>query len=445
MGKRLKGAKLRAKKRGTEAAKEIVEIVAVQAEEGLVTNKPDEELFVLDTTAVTPSKKQLQKRDERRTKRNKNESVSTKEQIQIQKLVNTHSAKTLNKLVKKTSITAKRAPKNIKGRQVRPTYDLWGDETAADDDRNNGDGVVIKISASKAKATANTNTKQLAMSHVHGIVPSDHNKFATAKALPAPTKKEKLVTVDIAGSGQSYNPDKKEHRNAIEEALKVETKRQRADKEAVSSASQGMSAETRALLLGDSETEDEDDSDDDDSSSDDNDDDNEKNTKIIQKRPEKFTRAQRNKQKRVRTEQYEIQDRKRQKRLQHEMRSAKSVGKKLKKEEEKKKEEKENIERLKAESERSKGKNIYQNLADENPRYAPTFPVALPDELKSGTSLRTIKPKGSLVTDRMVSLMDRGMTAKKQLKLKNRIQGKKRKVRVRGKGYQAKNEGEFLG
>merc|ERR1711865_709549 len=126
---------------------------------GVVTNKPDEKLFVLDTTAVIPSKKQLQKRDERRTKRNKSESVSTKEQIQIQKLVNTHSAKTLNKLVKKTSITTKRAPKNIKGRQVRPTYDLWGDETAADDDRNNGDGVVIKISASKAKGTANTNIK----------------------------------------------------------------------------------------------------------------------------------------------------------------------------------------------------------------------------------------------------------------------------------------------
>jgi len=435
MGKRLTGAKLRAKKRGAEAAKEIVETVAVQAEEGGVTNKPDEELFVLDTTAVIPSKKQLQKRDDRLKKRNKSESVSTKEQIQIQKLVDTHSAKTLNKLVKKTSITAKRAPKNIKGRQIRPTYDLWGDETA--DDRNNDDGAVI--TESKAKATANT---KLAMSHVHGIVPSDHNKFATAKALPAPTKKDKLVTIDIAGSGQSYNPDRKEHRNAIEEALKVETKRQRADKEAISSASQGMSAETRALLLGDSETEDEDDSDDDDNS--DNDDD-EKNTKVNQKRPEKFTRAQRNKQKRVRTEQYEIQDRKRQKKLQHEMRSAKSVGKKLRKELEKKKEEKEKIERLKAESERAKGKNIYQNLADENPRYAPTFPVALPHELKSGTSLRTIKPKGSLVTDRMVSLMDRGMTAKKQLKLKNRIQGKKRKVRVRGKGYQAKNEGEFLG
>jgi len=415
MGKRVRGAKLRAKKRGAEAAKEIVETNAALVEEGGVTNKPDEELFVLDTTAIVPSKKQQQKRDDRRERRNKLESVSTKEQNQIQKLVNTHSAKALNKLVHKTRITAKYAAKNIKVKQVRPKYDLWGDDN---DDKN--EAIVVA-------------------SH-RGIVPSEHIKVTKKKALPAPTKKENIVTVDIAQSGQSYNPDRKEHQNAIEEALKVETKRERADKEAKLSASQGMSAETRALLLGDSDTEDEDDSDHEQNVSDDND-----TKSIVQKRPEKMTRSQRNKQKRVRAEQYEIQERKRQKKLKHEMRSVKVAAKLLKKEEAKKKEEKERIENLKAETERSKGKNVYQTLADENPRYAPTYPVALPDELKSGTSLRTIRPKGSLVTDRMVSLMDRGMTAKKQLKLKHRIQGKKRKVRVRGKGYRATKEGDILG
>ena len=114
------------------------------------------------------------------------------------------------------------------------------------------------------------------------------------------------------------------------------------------------------------------------------------------------------------------------------MRSAKSIAKRLEKEEAEKKEQKQKIEQLKAESERSKGKHVYQQLADENPRYALSYPVALPHELKSGTSLRTIKPKGSLVSDRMVSLMDRGMTAKKQLKLKMRVQGKRRRIKVRG-------------
>jgi nucleolar protein 53 len=428
MGKRLTGAKLRSSKRGKEAAYEIVETKAVDVGESGVTNKPDEELFVLDTTAIVPSKKQQQKKEDRLKRKNASESASSKEQTQIQKLVDTHSVKTLNKLVKKTAVDGKRAPKNIKGRQVRPTYDLWDD---ADD---NVDSTAITKAATRA--ASDKNTKIALAKKVGGIVPSEHMKFATKKALPAPTKKEKLVTVDIARSGQSYNPDRKEHKSAIEEALIVETKRQQAEKEANTSASQGMSAETKALLLGDSDTEDEDEN-----QNGEEDDD----TKVIQKRPEKFTRAQRNKQKRVRIEQYEIQERKRQKRVQHEQRGTKSKLTQLKKDEAKKKEEKEKLELLKIESERSKGKNVYQTLADQNPRYAPTYPVALPEELKSGTSLRTIKPKGSLVTDRMVSLMDRDMTTKKQLKLKNRVQGKKRKLRVRGKGYQASKEDAILG
>ena len=77
----------------------------------------------------------------------------------------------------------------------------------------------------------------------------------------------------------------------------------------------------------------------------------------------------------------------------------------------------------------------WKQLAEENPRYAPTYPVALSNELQStgGTSLRRIKPKGNLVTDRMLSLMDRGMASKKQLKLKKRVEGKRRKVKVRGR------------
>jgi len=225
--------------------------------------------------------------------------------------------------------------------------------------------------------------------------------------------------------------------------LRVETKRELAEKESKLSASQGMSAETRALLLGDSDTEDED-SDDDDQNNENNNDLDMTNPSAL-KRPEKMTRAQRNRQKRIRAEEYEIRERKKQKRLRHELRGVKSVNKKLRKEEAEQKAAKEKIERLKSESERSKGKNLYQQLADENPRYAPSYPVALPGELASGTSLRTIKPKGSLVTDRMVSLMDRGLAVKKQLKLKQRVEGKRRKVKVRGKGYRNTKAGDILG
>ena len=428
MGKRVRGAKLRSKKRGTEAERQIVEKQAVQAEEGAVTEKADEELFVIDTTALVPSKKQLAKKEK---KQEKEKSVSAKEQTQIQKLVDTHSAKELEALAKKTSITAKRAPKRIKARQNVPTFDMWAD----DDSKTNKD--IVK--AKKQKPI-------MVSSGPHGIVPLNHVKIVTTKALPAQAPKNKdraPVTVDLAKSGQSYNPDHKDHRSAIEEALLVETKRERAEKEAKQSASQGMTPETRALLLGDSDTEDEEDSDDDNNSGDEGD----ETKTITQKRPEKMTRAQRNKQKRVRAEQYEIKERKRQKRVQHELRGVKSVKRTMRKEELERKATKEKIEQLKQESERSKGKDLYKQLADENPRYAPSYPVALPGELKSGASLRTIKPKGSLVTDRMVSLMDRGMTAKKQLKLKNRVEGKRRKIKVKGKGknFRSSKEGDILG
>jgi len=447
MGKRVRGAKLRSQKRGTEAAREIVETQAVRAEEGVVAQKADDELFVLDTTAVVASQKQLQKKE----KKEKQQSVSSKEKAQIQKLVETHSAKELEALAKKTSITGKRAPKRIKARQNKPSFDMWAEDndgakksSSSSSNNNNNNELVAAFPKKKSKSAS------IAMSSgPHGIVPSTHVQIGTSRALPAPVPRSKdkaPVTVDLAKSGQSYNPDGKEHKNAIREALVVETKREKAEKDAKESASQGMRPETRALLLGDSDSEEESDSDDDNESNNNNNNDQADDSKAIaQKRPEKMTRAQRNKQKRIRAEQWEIQERKRQKRLQHDLRGVKSVSRKLNKEEEERKATKEKIEQLKTENERSKGKDLYQQLAEENPRYAPTYPVALPGDLKSGASLRTIKPKGSLVTDRMVSLMDRGMTAKKQLKLKQRVEGKRRKVRVRGKNYRATKEGDILG
>ncbi len=420
MGKRVRGAKLRSKKRGTEAEREIVETQAVEAEEASVNKKADEELFVIDTTAIVPSKKQIAKKVKRELRN------STKETEQIQKLVELHSAETLQKMAKRTSIAQKRAPKRIKMKSSRPKKDLWADEEE-------------EGSSAPTATASNNNTK------AHGIVPSSHVQIGTTRALqPQSAKHNKEIvatTVDVAKSGQSYNPDKKQHKKSILDALVVETKRQTAETEAKSSASQGMRPETRALLLGDTDSEDESDNDNDDEN---DSDDDESMTNLQHKRPGKMTRAQRNKQKRVRAELYAIQERKRQKQYQHELRGVKAAKRELLREEAEKKEQKEQLERLKKESERSKGKDVYQQLANENPRYAPSYPVALPSELKS-TSLRTIKPKGSLVTDRLVSLMDRGMTPKKQLKLKMRVEGKRRKVKVRGKAKYKTAEGDILG
>jgi len=428
MGRRLRGAALRAKKRSTEAAKDITESEAVHVEEGGISNKANEELFVLDTTAVLPSKKQQDKKEEKLKKRKY--QASAKEQAQIQKLVEKHPPQELQELVKKSNATAKHA--KVKG-AVQPTFDLWGEEVRETESSK----PTSKPNKKQKMAEEEAKPKSVkALAAVAGIKPSTHVKITTKKALPHPTNK--AVPIDVAKSGQSYNPDKKEHQNAIEEALKVETKREWAEQEAKAPVSQGMSAETRALLLGDSDTEEED--------SDEERDDDSTSDKPIRKRPEKLTRAQRNKQKRLRAEQQEIKERKRQKKLQNAAAEAKSIARKLTKEDAQKKEQKEKVAELKAEKERVKGKDVYQTLAEENPRDAPTFPVALPHELKSGSSLRTIRPKGSLVTDRMVSLMDRDMATKKQLNRKRLVQGKRRqKLKVRGKGYEVTQEGAILG
>mmetsp|Transcript_22145 Transcript_22145/g.52059 ORF Transcript_22145/g.52059 Transcript_22145/m.52059 type:complete len:454 (-) Transcript_22145:1039-2400(-) len=453
MGRRLRGAALRAKKRETELSKEIVETAADEVEKGDVTAKADDELFVVDTTAVVPSKKQLAKKAQKASKQRQN---SKKEQAQIDRLVQKYTPEELQTLVKQQP---GKTPK-IKG-AIDPTFDLWDQD-------------------SSSKASVTPPTPVLKTQNIAGIKPESHVQIKPRPALPDPsskaitkkkpsekpssssvsTGKGNRVTVEVAMSGQSYNPDKVAHKKALEEALRLETQRETAERELKAPLSKGLSDETKALLLGDTDSEEEDDSDEDEDNDKESGDD--AGGKDIKKRPEKLTRAQRNKQKRLRAEAHELQERKRQKRLQNSVEEAKSIAKKMRKEEGKKLKEKEELEELKAASARVKGQNVYQQVSKENPINAPTFPVALPHELgkkktkpsaataasaasASGASLRTIKPKGSLVTDRMISIVDRDMAPKKALKRKKRIQGKRRKVKVRGKGYEATKEGEILG
>ena len=51
----------------------------------------------------------------------------------------------------------------------------------------------------------------------------------------------------------------------------------------------------------------------------------------------------------------------------------------------------------------------------------------------SSSSLRTMKPKGDLITERMASFTDRSMVAKRKLgssDVKRIVQGKKRKIKM---------------
>jgi nucleolar protein 53 len=416
MGRRLRGASLRAKKRGDETAIAMMDTTAGEAETQQVVEQTNDELFVLDTTAVLPSKKQSDRKEAKQTK-HKQQTVSKTEEGKIQKLVDTHGPTKLQQLVKQGQKTSKSAHR--KGR-VNPNFDLWGKDEE-EDEETTANGPDRK-----------RQKKQPAAGPVSGIVTMHirNNKVqpTTAAALK-PTSK--TISIDVARSGQSYNPDELEHQKVLQEALQIELNRQQAEKAKKAPLAAGMSAETRALLIVDS-------SEDSSSENEEEEEDNDEtmNDASLDKKREKFTRAQRNKQKRVRAEEAALKARKLEKKIQNSVAESKTIIKKLKKEEVKAQQRKDELDAKKQAAIRVKGKDVLLQLTKSNPLEAPTLPVALPSELRAGTSLRTIKAKGSLITDRMTSLMDRDMATKKQLKKRKRVEGKKRKIKVHGKGHE---------
>ena len=86
------------------------------------------------------------------------------------------------------------------------------------------------------------------------------------------------------------------------------------------------------------------------------------------------------------------------------------------------------------------GKDIWSALSARDPIRAPALPVALTAELRSGDGegggggLRTVTPKGSLVTDRLESMAARNLISKKRTEGRRVVQGKKRPKRRGDKG-----------
>lgn len=413
---------MRAAKRIKLADQEVTESKAEHVETQEVAAKTDGELFVLDTTAVLPSSKQQEKKEKKAKDPRRNPSII--EQDQIDKLVQQHTVDDLRQLIKQGKTISKRA--THKG-SVQPNFDLWGA------------GIPTLKGGDKAKKLAQAGIKPVIGSALAGTKPAAHVDRQTRPALH-PKATSKAVTIEVARSGQSYNPDKVLHKKILQEAVDVEKKRRHAEIEAKAPISTGMSEETKKYLLGS------------DSEESDNEDDanieNGPGVESVERVQRKLTRAERNKQKRLRAEQKEIESRKRQKKIQNAVAEAKVITKQLTQQEREQIERREEAQKLKATKERTKGQNVYSRLSDDNPIHAPTYPVALSSELKqTGGSLRTIRPKGSLLTDRMASFADRDMIAKKQVKKKRRVEGKRRKMRikVRGKGHAESKEGQILG
>ena len=130
------------------------------------------------------------------------------------------------------------------------------------------------------------------------------------------------IKVEPAQPGQSYRPDEEQHQDVIGEALSIELRRKEAlDYRNAPVGGGKMSEETLALLVGSSDEE----------SSDDEDDDVEM-TNVRHKRKEKLTRAQRNKQKRVKAEAFLLQEKRSKKKHLSQFDYSKTVHKELRKE-----------------------------------------------------------------------------------------------------------------
>jgi len=404
MGKRVQGAALRAKKRAKVNLDEVQEKQAEQVASAGVSTKRNADLFVLDVTGGTvPHSEQQPKK-----KHKKETGLSDKDQQAIAKLLEKHDSKELKDLASKGSAivnTKNRVRTKGLRSQTKANYDLWD---AADDD-----GV-----AAKRVTPANTGMRD----RLAGVRPDQH---ALVKARRAQKPKKAGLAVDVAKGGQSYRPDPVSHKQLIEKAVGFEQRRQEAVNYMEAPISKGLSEETRALLLGDSDSEEDMDVEED----------NEQDDGPVgemPKRANKLTRAQRNKKQRLRQEQAVLDKRKKNKRLMNEVGEIPRYNKEMKHHRRTKQGERELVETTKRNL-KPLGKDVDHKLSQKDPVGAPTLAVALSSELKSN-SLRTIRPKGSLVEDRISSLRDRKLAPTRAVLDGNakKYYGRRRKLATRG-------------
>jgi nucleolar protein 53 len=424
---RLQGSALRAKKRANAAAVELVDQSAQWAEVQSFAQAPNEALFAIDTTAQPvpnfklPAKKAA-------TANSSKHSIPKLQQKKVQDLLEKHDSKTLQDMLKKEKLSRRRSK--------LPSEDLWQD---CDDKKAN------------EKPTTKKN-KQSIITARAGIAPVHTSSFRNVRGLAQKIAAKgkntgpKTVAVQPALAGQSYHPDPQQHQDVIGEALALELRRQEVETYVKTPISNGMRQETKALLVTDDQEFEE--------SEDDDDHDIEETTNetdlaspILPRRTEKLTRAQRNKQKRLRSEQAELQQRKRTKKFLNEVADVKKIKRDIVQVELTKQQRRELIQQEKQQKkEQPLGINLIQKQFEQNPLAAPTLPVALSSDYTpataatatAGPSLRTVHPKGSLITERLMSFRDRQLvvdSSKHAGKERKRIvQGKKR-LKVKGKGY----------
>lgn len=423
MGKR-RGAAQRAKKRAEVAAAELVDQTLQNQESSKYEAKDDSELFVLDRKAdaavarlVTKKRKTTDKiSTDLNLKQGKRNRISAKDERQIKRIMNAHSKETIASLAAGSEKRAQQAKrmKRVAG-NATASFDLW-DENAAGNEETKILPVITGATAMGGTAPIQFQAVSKSLLRKDIQQPAKFSKKALKAKNRLESKARNTIKVEPAQPGQSYRPDQEQHQDVIGEALSIELRRKEAlDYKKAPLGGGKLSEETLALIVGSSDEE---------SSDDEEDDVEHSNTR--HKRKEKLTRAQRNKQKRVRAERKLLEEKRRKKKYLTQFDLSKKVSKEVRKEDAAKAARREEINALKAEKNAAPlGVNVIEKLSEMDPINAPSLPVALTDELKNG-GLRTVKPKGSLLTDRMESLISRKMANRKAKSRKHTVQGKRR-------------------
>lgn len=453
MGKRSKqGASLRAKKRAEETYADFEKALTEQAEQDKVQSTKDEELFVIDTDRKEASANNKAARRARYrekvlntdSKKKRKYEPSDKDLRQIQKVLQNHGEEGAIALAKRgrARLEQKRQERRMAGmapKAGKPSYDLW-DEPPPSNKR----AKLVAVSTGKLAQGGTAPVEIVPVANSHPALATDPNFDAPSQPAPTLSKKQlkarkhaqlsaqPTLALEIAHPGQSYRPDKEQHQDAIGEALSIEIRRNEAEEYKAAPISNGMSAFTQGYIIRESDSEEE---------SSDEEDGNNNNTgsgKLIKKK-DKLTRAQRNKQKRVKAEQCALLERKQTKQFMHQINEVKKHSKAVKEAERTNMARQQELTQLKEEKKsRPLGKGLWNAVSEQDPIHAPSLPVALTEELEGkssgGGSLRTVTPKGSLVTDRLESMAARKMICKKKTEGRRIVQGKRRKKVVGEKG-----------
>jgi Nop53 (60S ribosomal biogenesis) len=421
MGKRIQGAKRRALQRSKETLATLQE---QQAEAATLTK----DIFVVDRVGNSKVPAVHKKPQATKFQRHQMSAIDAKKvQSLLQKKLSDGGV-----VSTKTSVSRRRA-------SSKPSMDLWDNPQTNDPPKlaskessvapRKLTAETIRDVVTSTAASIGGAIAKMAQSVVGatwaGIAPVHTVTLAKPKEHPVLP----VTTVDTRLTpGQSYHPDPLAYQQLLQTAVQVEVARNQAEQKKQTPISQGMSLETRALLIGDSDSEE----DDDDDKGGDSKETIDETSLVLPKRTGKLTTAQRNKQKQRRIQDAILKKQKQAKRLLKDIDGELPRFQKEIKRQEQIRLQKQEAQLLQVQA--TPRLPLELHLAQTNPLAAPTVPIALAPELRS--SLRTIKPKGSLVQERALLRWNPPTTKKKAHQRRKLSLKGKRNSAARGENFE---------